>query len=75
MYAAEYSYNPEVISVLVAVEADGSVIDTAGKSAFDYANDNAHQCSKRNASRVPSLVRFRHLSHDHFSYQSFFPVV
>jgi len=41
MQAIFYNENPEVITVLLKAGADAGVKDRSGKSAFEYARDNA----------------------------------
>jgi len=40
--AAQNSKNPAVIIELINAGADAKVLDSDGKTAFDYAKENAH---------------------------------
>ncbi len=40
MYAAAFSYNPEMIMALLKAGADAKAKDNAGKTAFDHAQAN-----------------------------------
>jgi len=41
IWAAEFNHHPEVITTLVNAGADPTITSKAGKTALDYAQDNA----------------------------------
>jgi ankyrin repeat protein len=41
MYAARYTTNSEIITMLLKAGASGKVKDSKGLTAFDYAKENA----------------------------------
>jgi ankyrin repeat protein len=41
MYAARYTTNSEIITMLLKAGASGKAKDINGKTAFDYAKENA----------------------------------